>query len=114
MKIQFLKKWGLELSVLASGIILGGAALLASCVTPDVNLTSKKINCNQVSAYSAAICCLQFMSSKTGSDSKDAVCRPLIDELTTRLEAERKKEMLQFCDKRQQIKQCLDLTIGRR
>lgn len=77
-----------------SGLVLA----LLTCTSADRNITAKDIDCSKLSYSNAMVCCLQFMSSKTGSDSKDALCRPLVDELREHLREERKKNLFLFCN----------------
>lgn len=79
------------------GIILLAVLFTNRCQSSDKNLTSKNIECGKISYDNAMVCCLQFMSSNTGSDSKDAICRPLVDELVSHLKVDRKKLTITFC-----------------
>ena len=110
-------KQSIKLNILAilTPLVAASLVILFSCLSADKNLTGKNIGCDKITQYNASICCLQFMSSKTGSDSKDSVCRPLIDELRTRLAQERKKEFLEYCLGVERIKnqRCLDLINPR-
>lgn len=107
------KKIRIAASILIAILLL--ISFLLNCLSSDEKLAGKNIGCNKITEYNASICCLQFMSSKSGSDSKDSVCRPLIDELRTRLAQERKKEFLEYCLSVKKIKnqRCLDLINPR-
>ena len=76
-------------------IIIG--AFFGGCASADKNITAKDYECNIVTQDNAMSCCLQNMSSRTGNDSKDVVCMPLIDELREKFREQRKKENLVFC-----------------
>ena len=84
------------ISILLAVCVLTSTGFL-SCLSADARIAKQKIGCNQIDRFNAAVCCLKFMSSGTGSDSKDAVCRPLVDELTKLFKSERKKNLLEFC-----------------
>lgn len=74
-----------------------GAFLIGNCASADKNITAKDIKCDNLTQQNAMTCCLQFMSSESGNDSKDAICRPLVDELREKFREERKKDNLIFC-----------------
>jgi len=77
--------------------ILLGLAIFFGCASADKNITAKDYKCEKLTQENAMSCCLQNMSSKSGSDSKDAICRPLVDELREKFREERKKNNLIFC-----------------
>ena len=117
MKEEQINREGKSSLITVIGLLILGtiSIILISCLSADKNITSKNIGCNKINEYNAAICCLQFMSSKTGNDSKDVVCRPLVDELTLKFKTERKKEALNFCsrDFKNKSQRCLDLINPR-
>ena len=108
---QQMNKEKIGIAAIFTILIIAGVGL-DSCVSAQDNLTKKDVGCNQITEFNAAICCLQFMSSKTGNDSKDVVCRPLIDELTKLFKQKRKRSMLEFCSNESKKKfggqKCLD------
>ena len=97
---------------LRAWLLLSGLALaLLTCNSADKNLTAKDIDCSVLTYSNSMTCCLQFMSSKTGSDSKDAICGELVSELRDHLREERKKNLLLFCsgqlEENDSFKSCL-------
>lgn len=94
----------MKILTLLTVLILGGC----SCTSADKNLTAKNIECSKLDESNSVPCCLQFMSSRTGSDSKDVVCSPLVAELREDLRERRKMRLFEFCEKRQTFTTCWD------
>lgn len=89
------QKWLGIAFILCAGII---APLGMTCGNQaDKNLTSKNFGCENTTEKNSMVCCMQGMSSATGSDSKDSVCRPTVDENAARLMQERKILLYKFC-----------------
>lgn len=63
----------------------------------DNNLTAKNYQCENTTDKNAMSCCMQGLSSATGSDSKDAICRPVVDETANQLRQNRLIELYRFC-----------------
>lgn len=74
--------------------------VFVNCQSADKNITAKDLDCAKVKISEPAKvmnCCLQMMSSGTGSDSKDVVCSPIVTEVKEYMRHERKKDQFTFC-----------------
>ena len=74
----------------------------------DVHLTKKDIGCQTVTNLNAPFCCGKFFTGKGSNGSKDAICRPLIDELRDFFREERSKRRFVFCESQADKQKCFD------
>lgn len=96
------------MSYLQSVLLALCLSCLISATCADSNITSKDLGCQVVTEKNAMSCCLQLMSSKTGSDSKDAVCAKLVEEKSNELEQNRQIRLFDYCKKQDSFSGCWD------
>jgi hypothetical protein len=99
---------GSYLLLSVAGIVFGWMVLGgAHCKSADDRIAAKNLDCEAITKDNkmslvdkkmlAGLCCLQLMSSKSGSDSKDAACKELIDGLAVSFDRQERKEIFQYC-----------------
>jgi len=79
-----------------------------SATCSENNITQKDLECKSVTEANAMSCCLQLMSSKTGSDSKDAVCIKLVEEKAAELQQRRNTQLFDYCKSQESFTSCWD------
>lgn len=86
-----------------SMLLLAFLCISATCA--EANITSKDLQCHKVAkgiemSFRAMTCCIQLMSSGSGSDSKDVVCDKLVESLSKDLDKSRQMRVFDYCEKR--------------
>ena len=86
------------------GAVIAMPFIQVGCASADKVLAGAKLNCDPVKHETllqmevrAMACCMKFMSSRTGSDSKDAVCGTIVNDLADAFKKERRKALINWC-----------------